>query len=87
MGLNVAMVTSSQIHDQDKFAVLLDMLSEKLGIPFPDKTGRQIIAENNLRTDIFGDWLALSNEPTPAELKARRLNNRARREHGHAPKR
>lgn len=86
MGLNVTMVTNSQIHDQDKFAVLLDMLSEKLGIPFPDKTGRQIIAENNLRTDIFGDWLALSNEPTPAELKARRLNNRARREHGHAPK-
>lgn len=87
MGLNVTMVTNDQIRDQDKFAVLVGMLSEKLGIAFPNKTGRQIIAENNLRADIFGDWLALSNEPTSAELKARRLNNRAKRGHRNVPKR
>lgn len=83
MGLNVTMVTSDQIRDQDKCAALLSMLSEELGIALPTKTGCQAIAENNLRADIFGDWLSLSNEPTPDELRARHLSSQAKRRRGH----
>lgn len=87
MGHGVTLITSDQLRDQHKFAVLLMLLSEKLGIVWPNKTSRQLIAENNLRADIFGDWLGLTREPTAQELKKRRLDNKARRKPGHFTKR
>lgn len=62
MGYDATLITHDQIEDQDKFAVLRQMLSDKLDITWPEKTARQTAAENNLRADIFTDWRALANE-------------------------
>ncbi|MDO4437281.1 MAG: hypothetical protein Q4B77_04950 [Coriobacteriaceae bacterium] len=85
MGHQVTMLTSDQIRDPQKFEVLLGMLSDNLGISWADKTGREILAENNLRADIFSDWLFLQNEPTETELLRRKLLNKKRRAAGGFP--
>lgn len=87
MGYDVTMVTSEQISDPEGFSALLDILSRQLGICWTDKTGKQLLAENRLRSEIFCDWTSLADEPSRQELACRRAENKARRGPGSFGKR
>lgn len=56
MGYEATLITHDQIEDPEKFAVLRQMLTDKLGITWPRKGTRRIRAENDLRAEIFSDW-------------------------------
>lgn len=87
MGYGVTMVTSKQIADPEGFAALLDILSRELGMQWGEKSNKQLLAENRLRSEIFCDWSTLADEPSKQELERRYAENRAQRASGAFPKR
>ena len=87
MGHSVTMVTSDQLSDSDKFNALLDLLSAQLNIHWPEKTSKQVFAEDKLRSEIFDDWIKLADEPSATERARRYAENKARRAPGHFLKR
>lgn len=87
MAHSVTMVTNDQLSDSDKFNALLDLLSAQLNIHWPEKTSKQVFAEDKLRSEIFDDWIKLADEPSATERARRYAENKAKRAPGHFLKR
>ena len=77
MGHRVTMVTHDQVADAGKFAVLMQMLADSLGLDLPKKTSHQRAVESALRAEIFGDWKAIADEPPTAKKKRGRARGKA----------
>ena len=56
MGIDVVLVSYSQITSTERLRLVVELISEKLGMRFRPKTARQAEAETFLRSHLFIDW-------------------------------
>ena len=59
MGVDVLPLTYRQIADADNFRRIVRQIAKKLGRPYREKTSRMLAREQDLRRELFIDWLTL----------------------------